>query len=157
LISTDLGVNNQPSNEAGIQTNQTMPDSNDNSMSESGSLVGAEPARPTDPNKETGKQTVESTLLQDNRLDDEIQEVYALTAMFDEGVTEYQNEDPLIIYKATSDPSTMYHHETMREKDADQFREAMAKEWNDQVASGNYTKVLRSELPQGATVLPSVW
>jgi len=134
-----------------------MPDSNDNSMAESGRLVGAEPARPTDPNKETGKQTVESKLLQDNRLDDEIQEVYTLTTMFNKSVTEYQNEDPLTIYKATNDLDTMYHHEAMREKDADQLREAMAKEWNDQVANGNFTKVLRRELPQGATVLPAVW
>jgi len=96
-ISTDLEVIDQPSNEAGIQTKHTMPDSNDNSMSESGRLVGAEPARPTDTNKETGKQTVESTLLKDNRLDDRTQEIYALTTMFDRSVTEYQNEDPLKI------------------------------------------------------------
>jgi len=105
-----------------------MLDSNDDSMSESGRLVGAKPARPTVHNKETGKQTVESTLLKDNRLDDRTQEIYALTTMFGRSVTEYQNEDPLKIYKTTSDADTMYHHEAMREKDADQFREAMAKE-----------------------------
>jgi len=96
-------------------------------------------------------------LLQDNRLDDEMQEVYALTTIFDRSVAEHQNEDPLIIYKAISDPDTMYHHEAMREKDANQIRETMAEEWNDQVANGNFTKVLRSELPQGTTVLPAVW
>ena len=106
-ISTDLVVNNQPSNEADIQANHTMPDSRNNSRSESGSLVGAEPARPTDPNKEIGKHTVESTLLQDNRLGNEIQEIFALTTMFDKSATEY-HEDPLMINKATSDPDTMY-------------------------------------------------
>jgi len=55
-----------------------MPDSRNNSRSESGSLVGAEPVQPTDPNKEIGKHTVESILLQDNRLGNETQEIFAL-------------------------------------------------------------------------------
>jgi len=62
-----------------------------------------------------------------------------------------------MINKATSDPDTMYHHDAMKQKDADQFKQAMVKEWSDQVANGNFTKVLRSEVPQGATVLHAVW
>jgi len=48
-ISIDEGVNNQPSNATDIQTNDTMPDPNDNSILEAGSLAGAKPAWPTDP------------------------------------------------------------------------------------------------------------
>ena len=36
------------------------------------------------------------------------------------------------IYKATSDPDTLYYHQAMKQPDADKFREAMAKEWEDQ-------------------------
>ena len=39
----------------------------------------------------------------------------------------YDNDDPLMVYKATSDSDTMYHHEAMRERDAEYFREAMTK------------------------------
>ena len=36
--------------------------------------------------------------------------------------------DPLQIYKATSDPDTMYMHEAMKEPDAGEFKKAMQKE-----------------------------
>ena len=36
-----------------------------------------------------------------------------------------QGLDPLMVYKATSDPATMYMHEVMRQKDAAEFRKAM--------------------------------
>ncbi len=49
----------------------------------------------------------------------------------------------------------MYHHEAMRQKDADQFKEAMTKKWNDQVINGNFTIIPRSQLPQDATILPA--
>ena len=137
---------NQP-DDAGNQTKNEIHGSIDNP---------AEPARPKDPEEETGKQIVESTLLQSNQRGDETQEIFALATMFDKGATEY-DEDPLMIYKATSDPDTMYHHEAMREKDADQFREAMVKEWNNQVTNGNFTIITRSQLPHDATVLPAVW
>ena len=60
-------------------------------------------------------------MLQSNKRSDETQEIFALATMFDKGATEY-DKDPLMIYKATSDPDTMYHHEAMRQKDANQFR-----------------------------------
>jgi len=78
--------------------------------------------------------------------------------MFEEAdANELNNEDPLWIFKATSDPDTMYHHEAMKEKDADHFRGAMMKEWQDQVKNNNFTQMKRSEFPEGATVLPAVW
>jgi hypothetical protein len=51
----------------------------------------------------------------------------------------------------------MYMHEAMREPDADEFRKAMQKEWDDQLGNRNFSIVHRSEVPEGATVLPTVW
>ena len=34
-------------------------------------------------------------------------------------------QDPVILFKATADPATMYYQEVMREPDADQFKKAM--------------------------------
>ncbi len=86
--------NNQPDNDAGTQTNHKILDTTVNIT---------EPARPTGPDKETGKNTVESTLLQDNRRDNEVQEIFALTTMFGKGLIE-DHEDPLMIYK---EPATL--------------------------------------------------
>ena len=61
------------------------------------------------------------------------------------------------IYKATSDPDTLYHHQAMKQPDTDKFREAMAKEWEDQRQNGNFQIIKKSEVPKGTTILPSVW
>ena len=45
----------------------------------------------------------------------------------------------------------------MKESDADDFRAAMRKEWEDQRRNGNCEIIKRSEVPIGATILPSVW
>jgi len=45
----------------------------------------------------------------------------------------------------------------MREPDADRFREAMIKEWKDQRENGNFTIIRRSEVPDGKSILPSIW
>ena len=63
----------------------------------------------------------------------------------------------LQVYKATADPDTMYLHEAMREEDWHQFREAMAKEIEDQMSNGNYVVIPRSQIPKGVSVLPAVW
>jgi len=72
---------------------------------------------------------------------------------------EHDHSDPteLMCHKAVSDPDTLYHHQAMKEPDADKFREAMVKEVQDQLTNGNFTILLRSKLPKGATVLPAVW
>jgi len=61
------------------------------------------------------------------------------------------------VYKATSDPDTLYYHQAMKQSDADEFRAAMAKEWEDQRRNGNFRIIKKSEVPKGTTVLPSVW
>lgn len=66
-------------------------------------------------------------------------------------------QDPIMAYKATSDPDTMYMHQAMQEPDKKQFVEAMKKEVRDQSENGNFTVMHKSELPKGATVLPAVW
>ena len=83
-------------------------------------------------------------------------ELFCFQAMFPNYAGEPE-QDPLTVFKATSDPDTMYMHEAMKEKDAKEFRKAMQKEWDDQFNNGNFTIVHRSEVPEGATVLPAVW
>ena len=83
-------------------------------------------------------------------------EIFCFEAMFPAYAGEPE-QDPLKVFKATSDPDTMYHHEAMRQKDAAKFIEAMDKEWNDQLENGNFTIIHRSEVPEGATILPAVW
>ena len=75
-----------------------------------------------------------------------------LFPLFDDG-----DEDPLLAYAASADPDTLYHHEAMREPDADQFRAAMEKEFNDQWDNGNFSLKRRNEVPDDARILPSVW
>ena len=68
-----------------------------------------------------------------------------------------QEADPLWMYKAVTDPDTMYHHKAMRELDAQQFKQAIQKEWDDQLQNGNFTLIKKVEVPEGATILPAVW
>jgi len=55
------------------------------------------------------------------------------------------SEQNLLAFKASTDPDTMYHHQ------------AMKKECDAHCKEGNYRLVKRSELPEGATLLSSVW
>ena len=40
----------------------------------------------------------------------------------------YGCDDPLLAFKAASDPDTLYYHQAMKEKDRDQFEASMVKE-----------------------------
>merc|ERR1739841_141909 len=68
-----------------------------------------------------------------------------------------EDENYLHAFKASSDPDTMYHHQAMQEPDRDRFREAMTKEWDGQANNKNFTLMRRSDVPEGATILPAVW
>ena len=59
--------------------------------------------------------------------------------------------------KATSDPDTMYMHQAMKEKDKEFFKQAMKKEWKDQIENGNFILRHINEIPPNATILPAVW
>ena len=87
--------------------------------------------------------------------DDRMNEIFSYQSIY--GYEEETSEtDPLKVFKASSDPDTMYHHEAMKAPDRKQFIKAMVKEINDQEGH-NWEVVRRSEVPEGATVLNSVW
>jgi len=65
------------------------------------------------------------------------------------------DQHPLLAYAASADPDTMYLHQAMREPDKAQFIEAMAKEV--ETRANNWTITHKSQVPEGATVLPAVW
>ncbi len=81
-------------------------------------------------------------------------EIFCLKAMFPVRTTD---ENPLTIYKATSDPDTMYLHQAMRQHNRKQFVAAMLKEVKDQSDNGNFSIVHKSTVPEGAKILPTVW
>jgi hypothetical protein len=61
-------------------------------------------------------------------------EIFCLEAMFPDAHTDQAN--PVLAFKATADPDTMYMHEAMRQPDRQQFKEAMVKEVSDHMANG---------------------
>ncbi len=81
-------------------------------------------------------------------------EIFCLQAMYPIPETE---EDPLMAYKASADPDTMYMHQAVKEPDRDQFIAAMQKEVRDQSENQNFSVIHKSKVPRGATTLPSVW
>jgi hypothetical protein len=83
-------------------------------------------------------------------------ELFCYAAMFPDD-DDRDHDDPLLAYKAVSDPDTLYFHEAMKEKDRAKFLEGMSKELQDQFENGNFTVIPRSEVPQGEVVLPAVW
>ena len=58
-----------------------------------------------------------------------------------------------MVYKATSDPDTMYLHEAMKQPDKVQFLQAMQKEVQDQRENGNFSIISRKEIPEDALIL----
>jgi hypothetical protein len=78
-----------------------------------------------------------------------------------QAINEWQEEDeqderhPLMTFKATADPDTMYLHEAMRQPDKAEFLKAMEKEMADHMQ--HWELVLRSSVPEGVKVFNSVW
>jgi len=65
--------------------------------------------------------------------------------------------DEILAQAASADPDTMYLHEALKEPDRAQFIKAMHSEMKGQVDNGNYSLITRSQVPEGASVLPAVW
>ena len=65
--------------------------------------------------------------------------------------------EPLLAYKATADPDTLYLHEAMKQKDWKEFRKAMQKEVDDRMEDKNFSVTHKSKIPKNALVLPAVW
>ena len=84
-----------------------------------------------------------------------------LEALFPDHATSYdllrKEADPLYAYKATVDPDRFYHHQAMKEPDHVAFSNAMQKEYNDRLEEKTYSILPRSKVPEGATILPTVW
>ena len=64
--------------------------------------------------------------------------------------------NPLLAYKAVN-PDILRLHEAMKAQDKREFKTAMEKAVNDQIANGNFTVIPRSEVPKGFRVFPGVW
>jgi hypothetical protein len=83
-------------------------------------------------------------------------EVFSYQAMFPEG-DHQEYDDPLLAFKAVSDPDTLYYHEAMKQSNRAEFQAGMKKEIQDQFDNGNFTLVHKSAVPEGQVVLPVAW
>ena len=97
--------------------------------------------------------TTESFLVPEGAIQGEI---FSLQTLFPDH-QEQDLEHPLLAFKSTSDPDTMYYHEAMRMQDRREFVKAMEEEIRDNFKHKNFSVIHKSKVPQGATVLPSVW
>ena len=69
-------------------------------------------------------------------------ELFSLATMFPLDDTMDQPHSAFYCSKAAdSDPDTMYHHQTMQQPECEQFRKAMQKEMDDQMADRNFELV----------------
>jgi hypothetical protein len=82
-------------------------------------------------------------------------EIFCLQALYPECTS--PEKDLFYVYKATADPDAMYMHQAMKEPESDKFIQAMEKEWNDQYENGNFTIMLRSQIPKDKMILSTVW
>ena len=82
-------------------------------------------------------------------------EILAYTQANDEGRD--LKGDPIECFKEMSDPDTLCYHQAMKEPEHKNFKDAMVKEVTDWKSNNNYDGVPTSEIPAGATVIPSVW
>ena len=65
-------------------------------------------------------------------------------------------KDP-VSFVATSNKDTMYWHQAMKQSDANEFRQAAIKEFNDHYERKHWVLIERSQVPKGKNVLPAVW
>ena len=84
-------------------------------------------------------------------------EIFAYETMYLRGSGLACLQCPLLTYKASTDPNTMYMHEAMREPDKVEFLKAMVKEVEDQMKNGNYSIVNENDVLKLSTILPAVW
>ena len=64
--------------------------------------------------------------------------------------------DP-IAYAASSDPDTMYLNQAMKQPDKRQFILAMVEEMEAHTSNNHWKLILKSQVPPGTKILPSVW
>jgi hypothetical protein len=68
-----------------------------------------------------------------------------------------KDDNPSLAHKALADPDAMHMHEAMKEPDRKEIIKAMQKEVSDQSNNKNFSTTCRSEVPEGATTLPTAW
>jgi len=83
-------------------------------------------------------------------------EIFSMQNMFPHPIEQHPLRE-IHANSATTDPDVMYLHEAMKAPDKDKFVEAMDKEISGQVGNKNFSIILRSDMPEGATLLPAVW
>ena len=91
----------------------------------------------------------------DNKNKKDNTEIFCMESILPDG--EMDDDDPLLAYKAVADPDVMYLHQAMKERDRNQFIQAMQKEVNDQKENGNFVIVRKDQVPNNKTILKSVW
>jgi hypothetical protein len=84
-------------------------------------------------------------------------EIFSMAAMFPTQSYKDHGANPIFAFKAKADPDTLYLHQAMRQPDWNMFSEAMNQEIQQQVGMGVHTLIKRSEVPEGASILPAVW
>jgi hypothetical protein len=62
-----------------------------------------------------------------------------------------------VTFMASSNQETMYFHQAMKAPDRKQFTQAVIKEVNDHIEKKNWELIPRDKVPEGTTILPSVW
>ena len=77
-------------------------------------------------------------------------EIFAYETMYPRGSGLACPQSPLLTYKASTNPDTMYMHEV-------KFLKAMEKEVEDQMKNGNYSIINKNDVPKSSTILPVVW
>ena len=92
-----------------------------------------------------------------NTKDDVEGEICCLAAMCPSGDPETSNNNPLLAFKASTDPDTMHMHEAMKQDDKKEFVKAMLKEVTDQSDNGNFSVMPTTEVPKGALMLRGAW
>ena len=84
----------------------------------------------------------------------------------DEYTPDFRHDEHLNLQEAMSHPiafsaqmtgDIMYLHQALQQPDASEFVQAVIKEINGHVSNNNWRIIPRSEVPAGATIVPSVW
>lgn len=78
-----------------------------------------------------------------------------LTAIFDDPQVE-ELSDP-IAFATSADPYTMYHHQEMKESDAEEFVTAMNQELSAHEQNNHWEIVDKDIIPTNMKILPTVW
>ena len=118
-----------------------------------------------DPNTPTGSYINEDGLRRSSRINLSSKAVSEFNDSYDAYYDamhqeDYKIQDKMkdpISFAASSDPDTLYWHQAMKQPDAEEFRKAAIKEFNDHCEKKHWVIIDRSEVPPGKNVLPAVW